>query len=186
MAKQGGHQGINWAGARDSYVTREQGYESFSKVAKTLGVTTSAVEKHASDREQNGGRTWGEWREEFDAELSGQKTEIVKTIKVKAAAATAMQHAEILAELTAEAKDAIKNALSECEPKDRVKLALAIIAMERRVHGLDRAPVQLEVTGKDGKPIEHDVALFDDIDDATRAIAERALEALFGETPNKG
>jgi predicted transcriptional regulator len=171
---------INWSGERDLYVT---GNESFSQVAKRLGVTKSAVEKHASNREANGGRTWGEWREEFRAEISGKTTEISKRIKVEAAATVAMQHAQMLANLASEAREAIKNALEECEPKDKIKLALAIIAVERRVHGLDRSPVQLEVTGKDGKAIEHDLTIDFDNDADARDLAQRTLEAVFGQAP---
>ncbi len=170
---------INWSGERDLYVT---GGESFSQVAKRLGVTKSAVEKHASNREANGGRTWGEWREEFRAEISGQQTEIVKRIKVEAAATVAMQHAELLATLASETREAIKDAIAACEPKDKVKLALAIIAMERKVHGLDRSPVQLEVTGKNGKAIEHELAIEHDVDPDFRDLATRALQAVFGGT----
>lgn len=174
---------IDWVGERDLYVTGGTGSESFSIIAKRLGVTKSAVEKHASDREANGGRTWGEWREEFRAELSGKRVELVERIKVEAAATVSMQHAELLAKLAGVAREVAIDALKECEPKDRVKLALAVIAMERRVHGLDRTPVKLEVTGKDGKPIEHDLTLEVDIDADARSLAERTLEALFGETP---
>lgn len=169
---------IDWSSERDLYVT---GSESFTQVAKRLGVTKSAVEKHASNREANGGRTWGEWREEFRADVSGKRTEIVERIKVEAAATVSMQHAELLANLASAARDVAIDALKECEPRDRVKLALAIIAAERRVHGLDRTPVKVEVTGRDGKPIEHDLTLDVDLDADTRAIAERTLQTLFGE-----
>lgn len=172
---------INWTGERDLYVTSAPGSESFSIVAKRLGVTKSAVEKHASDRESNGGRTWGEWREEFRDTISGNTTKIVEQIKVQAAATVSMQHAELLAQLASAAREAVVGALEECEPKDRVKLALAIIAVERRVHGLDRTPVKIEVTGKDGQPIEHDLTVDLDIEQSTRNLAERTLKALFGE-----
>lgn len=170
---------INWTGERELYVT---GTESYADVARRLGVSKQAVDKHACDKEANGGRTWSEWREEFRAEVSGKQNEIVKRIKVEAAGKVAMRHAELLANLADDAKNAIKDALKECEPKDKVKLALAIIAAERRVHGLDRSPVQLEVTGKDGKPIEHDLTLDFDNDADARDLAQRTLEAIFGET----
>lgn len=168
---------IVWAGARDEYVT---GDKSLAQIAADLGVGVNAVKKHACDAEQNGGRTWAEWREEFHAEVSGQKTEVLKRIKVDAAAKVSMRHAELLQELATQAREAIGDALNACEPKDKVKLALAIIATERRVHGLDRVPVQVEVTGKDGGAIEHDIE--HDLDDGLRAVAERALEAVFGQT----
>lgn len=177
---------IDWTAERDLYVTGDPGSESFSAVGRRLGVSKSAVEKHASDREANGGRTWGEWREEFRAATSGKRLEIVERIKVEAAATVAMQHAELLASLASVAREVAIEALRECDPKDRVKLALAVIAMERRVHGLDRTPVQLEVTGKDGKAIEHDLTIEHGIDDDARALAERTLQALFGETPDPG
>lgn len=166
----------DWAGARDEYVT--DGKLSYTEIGKRLGVSKSAVEKHALSRETNGGRTWAEWREEFLADISGQKTEVVRRIKVEAAATVARQHATMLAELATEAREAIRGALATCEPKDRVKLALAIVATERRVHGLDHVPVQIELTGKDGGPIEHDVD--HDFDDASVAAAQRMLEAVFG------
>ncbi len=53
---------INWDAERDHYVT---GNESLSDLAESLSVTKSAVEKHASDRGANGGRTWGEMRVDF-------------------------------------------------------------------------------------------------------------------------
>lgn len=168
----------DWAGMRDEYVTDAK--LSYSEVGKRLGVSKSAVEKHALNREANGGRTWAEWREEFVADVSGQKTEVVKRIKVEAAATVARQHATMLAELATEAREAVRDALAACEPKDKVKLALAIIATERRVHGLDRVPVQVELTGKDGGPIEHDVDVDHDFDDASVAAAQRMLEAVFG------
>jgi hypothetical protein len=167
----------DWAAARDEYVT---GDKSYAMIAADLGVTLNAVKKHALDRDQNGGRTWAEWREEFQAEVSGQKTEVVKRIKVDAAAKVSMRHAEMLASLANDAREAVAEALALCEPKDKVKLALAIIAAERRVHGLDRVPVQVELTGKDGGPIEHDVE--HDFDDASVAAAQRMLEAFFGPT----
>jgi hypothetical protein len=173
---------IDWSGERDLYVT---GNESFSQMARRLGVTKSAVEKHASDREANGGRTWGEWREEFRAEISGKTTEISKHIKVQAAATVAMRHAQMLADLASDAKDAVQNALAECDPKDKVKLALAIIAAERRIHGLDKSPVQIEVTGKDGKAIEHDLTIDFDNDADARDLALRALDAVFGQAPEQ-
>lgn len=168
---------INWSAERDLYVT---GKESLADVAKRLGVSRNAVMGHATDKEANAGRTWTEWREEFRAEISGKSTEIVKRIKVEAAAVVSMQHAQLLAALASEAREAIKDQLAACEPKDKIKLALAIIATERRIHGLDRAPVQVEITGSDGKPIEHSHTLAVELDDDTRDIAQRTLEALFG------
>lgn len=168
----------DWAGARDEYVT--DGKLSYADIAKKLGVTKTAVERHSLNRDANGGRTWAEWRAEFLDDVSGQKNEIVKRIKVDAAAKVSMRHSELLQDLAQQARDTIADALAMCEPKDRIKLALAIIATERRVHGLDRVPVQVEVTGKDGGAIEHDIE--HDLDDGVRAVAERALEVVFGQT----
>lgn len=50
--------------------------------------------------------------------------------------------------------------------------------MERRVHGLDRVPLHVELTGKDGGPVEHEIE--HDIDEGMRAVAERMLETVFG------
>lgn len=168
---------IDWTGERDLYVT---GDESVVAVAKRLGVARNTVTSHANDIEQNGGRTWAQWREEFRAEVSGRTTEIVKRIKVEAAATVSMQHATLLAELAAQSREAVKDALALCDPKDKIKLALAIIATERRIHGLDRTAVQVEVTGRDGKPIEHDLTLEVDLGDDVRDRAQRSLETLFG------
>lgn len=172
----------DWSGERDVYVT---GTESLADIAKRLGVSKTAVEKHACNREVNGGRTWGEWREEFRSEISGEKTEIVKRIKVEAAAVVSMQHATLLADLAQQSREAVANVFAQLEPKEKVKLALAIVVAERRIHGLDRAAVQVEVTGKDGKPIEHDVTLDFDNDADARDLAERALQAVFGETADQ-
>lgn len=166
-----------WQAARDEYVT---GDKSLAQIAKGLGVTVRAVEHHACNRAANGGRTWTEWRRQFQAETTSEKADALKRVQVVAAVSVAMQHATILAALARQAADAIQGALAACEPKDKIRLALAIIAMERRVHGLDRVPLQLEVTGKDGGRIEHDVDVEHSVDDAGVAAAHRMLEAVFG------
>ncbi len=52
-----------WAAARSEYIT---GNESLSQLAKRLGVTKSAVEKHAgSRRRDNGGVGWDEARSQY-------------------------------------------------------------------------------------------------------------------------
>jgi hypothetical protein len=52
-----------WVKARQEYVT---GDESFAQIAARLGVTKSAVEKHASaTHRDNGGKTWEQARMEF-------------------------------------------------------------------------------------------------------------------------
>jgi hypothetical protein len=133
------------------------------------------VERHAADRDANGGRTWGEWREDFRDSVSGETTDIAKRVKAQAAITVSMRHAEMLAKAEAAASELVESALRSCEPRDVVKLWLAIISMQRRIHGLDQA--RIEVTGVDGKPIEHDLTL----DDETRALAKRALELVFGD-----
>jgi hypothetical protein len=57
--RRGGKPAANWAIVRAEYVS---GDESFSDIAKRLRVTPRAVEKHALNRSENGGRTWGALR----------------------------------------------------------------------------------------------------------------------------
>jgi len=165
---------LDWTSVRDDYVIGEK---SLAEIAKAFGVSVRAVEKHAANRDANGGRTWSEWRAEFRTSVSAETAGVVQRIKVVAAARIAMQHATILAALAAQAAKGVRGALAACEPKDKIKLALAIIAMERRVHGLDRVPLRVELTGKDGGPVEHEIE--QDIDEGMRAIAERMLETVF-------
>jgi hypothetical protein len=162
---------INWEAERDAYVA---GSESFAQVAKRLGVSKRGVERHALNRSVNGGQTWGELRETFRAGVSERAAEVASDEQAAALAAVRARHAETLKWLADLSRENIADALKRCSAKDKVKYGLAIIALERRVHGLDR--MKVEVSGTDGKPIEHDFAL----DDATRDLAERALEALFG------
>jgi hypothetical protein len=61
--------GINWATLCTRYVT---GAESYAKIGAAAGVSKSAVEKHALDREANDGRTWGEMRAAYRARTSAK------------------------------------------------------------------------------------------------------------------
>jgi hypothetical protein len=94
------------------------------------------------------------------------------------AEAVGTRHAELLATLFGATHEIVAAKLLECEPKDVVKFALAIIVLERRVHGLDR--VRVEVTGKNGGPVEHEHAPDDVVDAELRAGAQRLLELAFG------
>jgi hypothetical protein len=159
------------------------GDESYRLVAKRLGLSESAVTRVAGDREHeaNMGRTWAEHRAEFRRAVSGETLDKAKEIQaVQAATVNAGQRAAI--ESLVEA--ALPKALAalrgdELEAKDRVKLALAAMAMQRRIHGLDRTAA-LELTGKDGEPI--DVAI--QIDPVTDAAARTLLEAALGRPVN--
>jgi hypothetical protein len=142
---------IDWSAARDEYVT---GDETAKQLAERVGVSQRAVEEHAGDRERNGGRTWAEWRAEFRDEVSGQSTELVKRIRVQAAATAAMRHAELLQVLANESVETVRGALAQCEAKDRILLILKAIEIERKVHGLDKPVSRVEVTGKDGRAVE--------------------------------
>jgi hypothetical protein len=168
---------VNWAGIRDEYVT---GDETFKQIAARISCSIKTVEAHSQDREKNGGRTWPEWRAEFRDEVAGKSTEITKLIRVEAAAKVAMRQASYLADLAEQAQANVENAFAECDPKDRIALSLKVIELERKVHGLDRAPVKVELTGKDGGPVEHTTPVGFGVDPAAVARAERALEALFG------
>jgi predicted DNA-binding protein YlxM (UPF0122 family) len=167
---------INWEEVRDEYVA---GSESLAQIAKRLGVSKRAVEQHAAAsanlRNPYGGKTWGELRAKHRASVSQRLTEDLVAAQAEAAVETQRRHIETLAWLAELSRENIADALKRCAPKEKLRFGLAIIAMERRVHGLDR--VQLEVSGKDGRPIEHDISL----DESTRELAERALEAIFGE-----
>jgi hypothetical protein len=168
---------ISWDGVRSRYVT---GDDSYAQLAVHFGISKKTVEKRALNRTRNGGKTWSEWRGEYRADLCNERTALTRRIKAQASAIVSMQHAELLANLATEARAAVKGVFAELQPRDRVKLALAIIELERRVHGLDRAPVQLEISGRNGDPIEHEVAIGE-VDDAFSGFAARVLEMLFGD-----
>jgi hypothetical protein len=169
-----------WSRAKSSYVAGE---ESYLQLAQRLGVCITAVEKRADRRHPlNLGRSWNELRTDYRQQVCAAQTEASKRIEVQASMLVAVQHAELLGRLASASREVAVDAFRELKPRDRVMLALAVIAMERRVHGLDRSPVQLEVAGKDGKPIEHDLTIDFDVDTDARALAQRTLEALFGET----
>lgn len=58
---------LNWTRIRDEYVI---GDESFVQIALRYGTQPKLVENHALNRRQNDGRTWGELRKEFNAQIS--------------------------------------------------------------------------------------------------------------------
>jgi DNA-binding transcriptional regulator YdaS (Cro superfamily) len=174
--------GTNWFAERDLYVT---GNESYADIAKRLGLNEGSVNQVATDREHiaNNGKTWAEHRTEFREDISREtlerekETQVLRTLTVNAAQ-------RVMAEdLVNAAFPPALAALSDgtLEPRERVKLALAALALQRRIHGLDKVPVRLELTGKDGGKIEHDVMLESDISDEAIELAERALYAIIGD-----
>lgn len=168
-----------WTRAKSEYIA---GDESLAQLATRLGVGETAVERHADRRHRlNAGRSWGELRTDYRSQLTSQQIEATKQIEAQASVLVSMQHVTMLANLASASREVVVEAFRRCEPRDQIKMALAIIAMERRVHGLDRAPVQLEVSGRDGRAIEHDVAFEFDVDADASAVAQRTLEAIFGE-----
>jgi hypothetical protein len=174
--------GTNWFAERDLYVT---GNESYADIAKRLGLNEGSVKQVACDREHiaNNGKTWAEHRLEFRESVSGEtlerekETQVLRTLTVNAAQRSM---AEDLVN-TAFPKAIAALAGDEIEAKERVRLTIAALALQRRIHGLDKAPVRLEMTGKDGGKIEHDVMLETDIPEDVKALGERYLDLLFGE-----
>jgi hypothetical protein len=168
---------LNWDVVRDSYIV---GDETYAQVAARIGLTPKAVEKHAIARRENGGCTWGELREKHRAKVSEAALAADVDEAAGALSKVRTRHAETLAWLAGLSRANIEAALGRCSAKDKVRFGLAIIALERRVHGLDK--MKVELTGEDGKPIEHDIELDDD----TRALAESFLEAVFGKGARPG
>jgi hypothetical protein len=177
-----GPKGINWEAERDLYAT---GDESLRAVARRLGVAEATVTKVACDPDHlsNYGRKWSEWRASF-REGVGEKTreKAAEIQAAQAASVNARQRSAIESLVEAAVPKALEALQSDdLEPKERVKLALAAMAMQRRIHGLDRAAA-LEVTGKDGEPIDVEVR----IDPVTDAAARTLLEAALGRSTQPG
>jgi transposase-like protein len=63
----------NWVAIRDEYVTSS---ETLKEIARRHGVPYETLQKHATDRDANGGRTWAEWRESFRADISREHNEM--------------------------------------------------------------------------------------------------------------
>jgi hypothetical protein len=161
----------DWASVRSRYVV---GDESLAAIALEIGVSKRAVQLHASDRRANAGQTWVEMRSAFRRGIADDAEQITVKLRTVAAATVAMQHAAVIGMLAEVAGGLVEDAYRRCEPKDQVRFFLEIVSLERKIHGLDR--VQVEVSGKDGEPIAYDIA----IDQETRALAEHALQAIFG------
>jgi hypothetical protein len=180
MRAKGASGRVNWHAAREEYVT---GSETFAELAARLEVNLTTVEWHASAR-VNDGQTWGEQRVRFRTDVSSAVQSRLLTAEVAAALVVREAQSKAVAALVDAvfplALAALKTpgALTGYEA---VKTALALLAFQRRVHGLD-APLRLEVTGNGGRPIEHDVSHGVALDFASTDRAQRALEALFGNT----
>lgn len=171
-----GPKNINWEAERDLYATGE---ESLRAIARRLGVAEATVTKVACDADHaaNYGRKWTEWRSGFREDVGEKTREKAKEIQVaQAASVNSRQRSAIESLVEAAVPKALEAIQSdELEPKDRVKLALAAMAMQRRIHGLDRVAA-LEVTGKDGEPLDVEIR----IDPLTDAAARTLLEAALG------
>jgi hypothetical protein len=171
--------GIDFHATRDLFVTGAQGYESIRKAAATLGVSQSTIDRVACDpkHEVNNGQTWVEQRTEFRESVGIKTRKRAADIQAAAAASVNSRHRIAIESLVHAAIPKALEALNggEIEPRDRVKLALSAMAMQRTIHGLNRA-VALEITGKDGEPIEIAV----DVDPITDAAARTVLEAALG------
>jgi len=165
-----------WAAMRDEYVT---GNESYAQIAKRYDVGKTAVQRHALDRDAGDGRTWSEWRAEFLDAVSGASLERAKKQQIRDASLVGASQRRVLQEMVDAAVPPALEALRDSEkidPRDRVKLALAAIGMQRRVHGLDRT---LEIVGKDGEAIDLEIH----VDPVVDAAAKTVLEAALGRKP---
>jgi len=63
-----------WAGMRDEYATGE---ESLAKLAQRFNVSYKLAERHSGRAARgNGGKSWGEWRAEFNDDVARKAIEI--------------------------------------------------------------------------------------------------------------
>lgn len=174
-----GPKGINWAAERDLYAT---GNESLRAVAQRLGVSNSAVTRVATDadHEDNHGKKWIDWRSEFRESVGSETRDNARAAQVAQAILVSTQQRVSIASLVAVAMPKALSALDseDLEPKDRIRLALALLTMQRRVLGLDRTSA-LDFGGDDdsGEPEVN-------VDPVTDAAARTVLEAALGRTPN--
>ncbi len=184
---------IDWSKAREEYVT---GTESFSDIGGRLGVLKSTVEKHASaEHGANNSCSWGKQRAEFRESVTRhfRSEEIERqTQQVLTAQAEHLRRTrEFLETIEPVAKCVLtRGDLADAEVARTyvaaLKADLAAVAFMRRAFGLDQAPTMtVELSGRDGGAIEHDVVRHDSaVDDIN--LAQAFLEAVFrGDTEPK-
>jgi hypothetical protein len=150
VAKANGRLGdAAWAAMRDEYVT---GNESYSELAARYGTTKSAVEKHALDREANGGRTWGEWRAEF---LDGVNRETQDRV-ADTLATTLAQVREKTASVARKALEKLESRLDSGDPmEDKDIIAAARLATTVKVELSNDPEFPVSIKAKlDELPIE--------------------------------
>ncbi len=178
---------INWVGVREEYVT---GTESFADIGRRIGVRKNTVEIHGrADDGSNEGQSWVDRRSDFQRDVSRRFREEAAERQVAEALSvheSQVRHYSDLVALT------VPLALAELgsgavNGVDAVKIAIAVLQAQSKVHGLERGVTQrVELTGKDGGTIEHDIEHGVALDADAAALAERALAALFGAAAEPG
>jgi len=176
---------INWTGVREEYVT---GTETFAQLAQRLGVPVKTLEYHAAELRESSGSTWGELRASFREDVAHRFRSEATAKQVDAALGVHEAQAQWTQKLVDAALPVAIDALESGSVVgiDAVRSAVSALAAQRKVHGLDRVPLKVEVTGEDSGPIKHDIPLGGKLDDGIADLAKRALEAVFGESANSG
>jgi hypothetical protein len=169
---------VDWIAVREEYVT---GAESYEAIAKRLGVDRRTVERQAADD------GWLDARAAFREDVNRRFRIESAQRQIDASLSVMESQVKHVAALVEAAMPGALEALGSglVGGADAVKLAIAALRAQSRVHGLDRVNARVELTGKDGAAIKHDVSLGP-VDDRLAVVAERALEALFGEAPDQG
>lgn len=106
------------AGWRDEYVTGE---ETLLQLAQRVGVRYKTLERHASNRRGNGGKTWGEMRSEFLDEVSRETQERSATSVSKKLAVVKEKSANVAALALAQLETRVSS--GTMEDKDLIQAA---------------------------------------------------------------
>jgi DNA-binding transcriptional ArsR family regulator len=163
-----------WAQARTDYIT---GNESFSQLADRLGVTQSAVEKHASARHRdNGGIGWDEARRRF----LRHKNDVAETEAVKAGARVISELRESLATVALLALGRIKGRLEDpnekIETRDLIGMGKLSATLRIEVAGDPNAPIRIDDT------IEHKLNRLT-VDELKKLANEKLVDRIISEVP---
>jgi hypothetical protein len=165
-----------WAQTKTDYVT---GNESLSQIADRLGVTKSAVEKHASQRHRDSdGIGWDQARAEFLRRKNGA----AETQGVKSGAHTLSELRESLSTVSMLACEKIKGFLEDPDAKIEIKDLVSMAKLS--------AILRVELAGDpdpDGAPIRVDDSLRNKLDrltvDQLKKIARGEYEIRVAEVP---
>jgi len=168
----------NWTAVREEYVT---GSESVAQIAARHSLSCRTVENRALERASDV-KTWGRQRRDFRESVARRYRLGVAQMVVEAAAGiedTQRRHVRELVDRTVPvAIAALRN--GDVSGLEAVRAALAALQLRREIFGLDRVSARMELSGRDGAAIEHDVELGKPLDDCARAASQRALAAIFG------